>query len=679
MCRRFGQLLAFVIGIALMSCDENDATIASTPAARVVSMDYASVRFYDAPFPGEHLRGEDGHIDLSRAPSPSRISFVTQIHEALREFDGFGTSSPIHFHLDGEIERAALPDAFSSLDPNAPILLIDVDPDSIERGSLHSFATYFRSDAGPYGDTFFLTLVPTQGLPLKPNTRYAAIVTTDLRGADGFPLEPSSAMISLLEGRVPEGMNDPTHAAFMNALTQLEDTLDLHRIAGMTVFRTGDPHATLRRAVEATEGREVPSPAVPPSPSEQFESYCVFEGSIRMPVFQEGTPPYSSEGGQWRLDTTGAPLLTREEEARIVFTIPRQAMPTSGFPTVMFVRTGAGGDRPLVDRGARNAMGEAMGAGMGPALEFARAGFAGVSVEGPHGGSRNVSGGDEQFLVFNIQNPIALRDNLRQSALELVLLARALDEMTIDAASCPGFSAPSGDDVVRFDTHHLAIMGHSMGASIAPLAAAFEPRLRALVLSGAGGSWIENILHKERPLRTRVLAEALLRYSSRGHRLDADDPVLGLLQWAGESADAQIYGPTLVGSHHVLMFQGIVDHYILPPIANALSLSLSLDLAGPALDTNLFEYTPLADLLPLRRRDVIALPAAGNVISMDGASITAVVTQHPEDGIEDGHETVFQTEAPKAQYRCFLRTFARDQVPVVPDPNASSHDCSFER
>jgi pimeloyl-ACP methyl ester carboxylesterase len=434
----------------------------------------------------------------------------------------------------------------------------------------------------------------------------------------------------------------------------------------MTVFRTGDPHAILRRAVEATEGRDAPSPAAPPIPSEQFESYCVFEGSVRMPVFQEGTPPYSNEGGQWRLDADGAPLLIREEEARIVFTIPRQTMPANGFPTVMFVRTGAGGDRPLVDRGAHNAMGETIANGTGPALEFARAGFAGVSVEGPHGGSRNISGGDEQFLVFNIQNPIALRDNLRQSALELVLLARALDEMTIDASSCPGFSAPSGDLAARFDTSHLAIMGHSMGASIAPLAAAFEPRLRALILSGAGGSWIENILHKERPFRTRELAEALLRYSGRGYRLGADDPVLGLLQWAGEPADAQIYGPLLVGSRHVLMFQGIVDHYILPPIANALSLSLSLDLAGPALDTSLLEYTPIADLLSLRSRSAITLPAAGNIMNPSGALVTAVVAQHPEDGIEDGHETVFQTEAPKTQYRCFLQTFARDQIPVVP-------------
>ena len=38
---------------------------------------------------------------------------------------------------------------------------------------------------------------------------------------------------------------------------------------------------------------------------------------------------------------------------------------------------------------------------------------------------------------------------------------------------------------------------------------------------------------------------------------------------------------------HVLMMQGIVDHYILPPIANSISLSLGLDQAGEALDAKI--------------------------------------------------------------------------------------------
>ncbi len=62
----------------------------------------------------------------------------------------------------------------------------------------------------------------------------------------------------------------------------------------------------------------------------------------------------------------------------------------------------------------------------------------------------------------------------------------------------------------------------------------------------------------------------------------------------------------------------------------------------------------------------IALPTGGN-----RGDSTRVVVQHPEDGIEDGHEVVFQTEAPKRQYRCLLASLAdpTEALPIVPDPD----------
>ena len=111
---------------------------------------------------------------------------------------------------------------------------------------------------------------------------------------------------------------------------------------------------------------------------------------------------------------------------------------------------------------------------------------------------------------------------------------------------------------------------------------------------------------------------------------------------------------------HVLMMQGIVDHYILPRIANTLSLSMGLDGAGDERDSDAPgmppDQVPLGDLLAWTSRSWLTLPVQGNVKAGD-TSVTAVVTQHLADGIEDGHEVVFQTEPPKAQYRCFLKTW----------------------
>lgn len=59
-------------------------------------------------------------------------------------------------------------------------------------------------------------------------------------------------------------------------------------------------------------------------------------------------------------------------------------------------------------------------------------------------------------------------------------------------------------------------------------------------------------------------------------------------------------------------------------------------------------------------------PASGNVSTASGP-VTAVVVQHPGDGIEDGHEVVFRTAAPKHQYLCFLQGLAAGKVSVPPD------------
>jgi pimeloyl-ACP methyl ester carboxylesterase len=307
-------------------------------------------------------------------------------------------------------------------------------------------------------------------------------------------------------------------------------------------------------------------------------------------------------------------------------------------------------------------------------MQFARAGFAGVSVDGPLGGLRNLEGWDEQFAIFNINNPPSLRDSIRQSALELALLAHTLPALSIDASACPGLSTSAGDGLVTLDTTSLALMGHSMGATIAPLTAAIEPAYRALILSGAGASWIENILYKLNPLDVRPLAEVLLGYTDR--TLEAHDPALALLQWAGEPADPQVYARAIVAEprvgapRHVLMFQGILDTYIPPPIANALSLALEVDLGGPALDETLAQYAPLGPALDLAGAARVALPASGN--RGDGA-VTAFVVQHLEDGIEDGHEVVFQRAEPQRQYRCFLASLAQG-VPRVVAAEAAACD-----
>lgn len=666
--------LLVVVEMALASsCIEASPSAAPTP-----QMLFADEDPFAAPFPSEHLRGADGTIDLSAFPV-RRTTIVAQIHEALSGAEGFGTTSAVHLTFSEPVDARALPLGAPMEGADAPVQLIDVDPsDETHRGERASIRLFYQDDAGPFGSENVLSALPVQGMPLRPGTLYALVVRRGLVTLGGVPFEPAPAVTALGRGLAPEGLEGDALEAYRTAYAALDDVgVAPAEVLALTVFRTQDPVDTLRRAVETTSHPLVPSEAF--SADETFDDYCVFHTTVRMPVYQAGDPPYTSDGGAWTWNDAGRLVLDHEEDANLVVTLPRRAMPRGGFPLTVLIRTGAGGERPLVDRGPRAVPhGEAIVPGRGPAQDLARVGWAGLSVDGPHGGLRNVTGADEQFLVFNIQNPRALRDNLRQSALELVLLARSLGSLRIDASACPGLEEPEA----RFDTEHVALFGHSMGASIAPLAAAFETTYDGLILSGAGASWLENVLHKQSPIATRPLAESLLGYPRAGVSLGEADPVLNLLQWAGEEADAAVYAPLLLrgaepgAARHVLMFQGIVDTYIPPQVANALTIALGIDLAGPALDredVRLAGVESVLDVLPLRGRSDVSYPVRENVDAA-GQRVTAVVAQHPDDGIEDGHETFWQTEPPRSQLRCFLRTLDEGS-PVVADARALPPGC----
>jgi len=614
---------------------------------------------FDAPFPSDDLAA-GGAIDVSAFPNPKNVTLIEQARALIGDTTGFGATSGVHFQISEAIDPAGLPDLAGSVATGATVFLIGVDPASPDYGTRYPVQVTFEADRGVYGPPNMLVASPLQGVPLRPGAAYAAVVTTALTTAGGQPLDPAP---------------DDAFTRFPDAAAALAELgVDRASIAGLAVFHTGDPAADLATVRAAALARPLPVPGTF-TRTDLFDDFCVYHTTIEMPDWQSGTPPFDGGGGTWQFDAQHQPIFQRTETANLVVTIPRAAVPATGYPLVVFVRKGGGGDRPLVDRG-QQAMtgGAALEPGEGPARYFARAGFAGLQVDGPIGGLRNTTGGDEQFLTFNINNLGAMRDNIRESAVELDVIAHVAVGLHLDASDCPpAGTTDAGPADVTFDDAHVALMGHSMGAWIAPLAAADEPLFGALILSGAGGSWIENIMWKQHPTPVYPVVSALIREID----LRADDPVLSLAQWGLEPADPAIYGRAIVaappaagGPRQVLMEQGIVDNYILPNIANATSLSIGLDLAGTEHDTEadprLAEQLALGPLLPLVGRQAVALPAAGNVHVSSGP-VTAVVVQHLEDGVEDGHEVVFQLDGPKHQYQCFLASWLAGAASVPVD------------
>jgi hypothetical protein len=663
-----------------------DAQACTPSTCTEVLMDFTGgSTFFDSPFPSDARLTSAGLPDLSGFPNNPPVALATSVLALAQNGPrAFGTTSSIYFRFTSAVSSesaATLYDPHPSLSSDATVFIIDVDPGSPALGKRSAARGLFLANAGPFGASNLFAVLPYQGVPLLPATRYAAVILTTLLDSHGRPLGVAPAMALLAQGEKPEGMSAAAFSEYQDGLTALKQaSVDVSTIAGMTVFTTDTPTADYEKVKNAMLALPVPQISGPWVPYEVFPSYCVYQSTIPMPEYQGGVAPYSTAGGGWVFDSSGNPVLQGYQQANIVVTIPRTTMPTAGYPLTVMSRTGAGGNRPLVDRGTQATNGgPPIVAGSGPAMYYAAAGFAGMSIDGPLGGLRNPTDPDtannEDYTVFNVANPVALRDNVRQSAAELSLAASIASSLTLNVTACPGANTPEGGPA-RFDAGTLAIMSHSMGSTISPLTLAFEPRYRAAILSGAGGSWIENIVYKLDPLPLQPILSDLLGISpGSGYTLGEGDPLVNMFQWAAESADAPVYDsrtihhPVDAPAHNVLKVQGIIDHYILPPICNATTLSLGLDLAGPELDSTtpgLASYTPLDAVIDLSGRKLITLPAAGNVTTVDGGLVTAIVTQHPSDGIEDGHEVIFQTDPPKHEYMCFLLSLAAGQTPLIP-------------
>ncbi len=670
---RLSRSLAAALVVAMAACSSGTAS----PEAPQVSvrMSFLRAGFYDAPFPSDDLRAADGTVRLDAFPNPDGNAMMKQAVAMAARSRGFATSGGIYFQLSSSLGSARLPTLAESVLPGSSVFLVAIDPAAPDYRKRYPIRVSFDEDGGPYGAPNLLSLVPLQGVPLRPGERYAAVVTTALVPA------VSKEMKALAGGSAP-GTSAEVLGEYTSAISEVGKAgTPVEAIAGITVFTTGAPIDELGVLTKAIHALPVPVPEKPFQADEVFDDFCVYSTTVKMPDFQHGTPPYSNppDGGGWKFDESGRPVLGAYHEARLVVTIPRAPAPAAGYPLVVFIQTGAGGLRALVDRGRQGVTGgPPLAPGTGPARGFAKVGFAGLQVELPLEGLRNPSTINEDFAIFNVANPVALRDNIRESALELTLTPDLAAALTIDASACPGAGGSA-----RFDTSKLALFGHSMGAWIAPLAAAFEPRFGALILSGAGGSWIDNVIDKTQPVAVRPLIEILLGYRKYERTLGANDVALTLFQWAAEPADPMVYGHRLVRDaavrpRNVLMVQGIVDHYIMPSIANATSLPLGLDLAGDALDEKSKELADapwIRTMLPYVGRAQIALPASGNAAASDGSKATAVLVQHPADGIEDGHEVLFQTEAPKHQYRCFLASWLATGTPKVPVAGAEDAAC----
>ncbi len=588
--------------------------------------------FYALPFPSDLRLRADGTVDLDGHSRDGNQLLDEWLDLFSTKTRGFGTNSAVYFRFSGAIDEASLPaDPAATATDAASVYLVDVDPDSPERGSRIPLRLRFEREAGRGIGANWLALLPYPGFPLRPATTYAAVVTRRVTSGNE-PVGSSDDFERVRSGAAAAEL----YAPLVTWLAEAGGD-ELDDVASATVFTTQDPvslmgklRAVVRRP--CTAGQTFP--ACVPAPVARdvrrtgtTAELDIFEGTYDTPLFQNGEIPYSTEGGEILVDSAGEPIPQRMTALRFALTIPNGTMPAGGWPIVVYAH-GTGGDyRSFIDDKT--------------AARMAAQGLAVISIDQVLHGPRDPSNGSVELSFFNFFNPVAARDNVRQGAADDFQLVRLAETMTV----------AEGAETHRFDPERISFMGHSQGGLTGPPFLAYEPNVKGAVLSGAGGLIYIALLYKTNPPTPSI--PGVVSLFIRDEPLDEFNPFLSLVQMFIEPADPMNYArllvrepPPGVPAKDIFQSEGLVDTYA--PILGIEAFGVAMGLSPVA---------PVMQDVPgfaLRGRPVLTAPVSANM-----GERTGVFLQYTAPSNSDGHFVIFRVAAAQRQHAAFLGSLAR--------------------
>ncbi len=636
--------------------------------------------FYDAPYPSDLRLTKDGAPDLGNIPAPDTVAAVVAgLRTIAAQRKGFPVISVGYFKFDAPVSAhdigTTIPASFDS-----PVVLVDVDPKSPTRGSLiPTVASSLLADGYLPDDVLAVAAKP--GFVLHPSRTYAYVIFKDLEDAAGKPLGASKEVTALAKGEAPGGdRSDELKALYAPLAQTLKDKgVDPSRVAAATVFTTGDvvnDMASLSDQVLAKTSVTIDGLQVNPNDG-THPGYCELTGTVSFPQYQQGMPPFDTEG-LFDIGADGLPKVQRMETANVVLTIPQnQAIPAAGLPLVVYFH-GSGGlpgeatDASKITTTDPNDEGPP---GEGPASFVAPHGFAMLASSLPFANDRYPSDDEQSYLNFS--NLAAFRDTFRQGILEqrmFLAAARTLQVPASALAACPGVMIPNGATSIGFDPGSLFAMGQSMGGAYTNYLGATEPRIRAVVPTGAGGFWSFFVLETTVIQNAAGVIGVVL---ATPNPLSFAHPALHLLETAWEPVDPLAYVPRIaqypLDGHPVRPIYepvGKGDRYFSTEVYDAMSLGYGNREAGDAVWPTMQDGMTLAG-----RGGLSSYPVSNDVTSESGEPYTGVVVQYEGDGIADPHAIYRQLDAVKYQYGCFLESMLRTGTAVVPAPAALGTPC----
>ena len=632
--------------------------------------------FWDQPFPSDLRLTSTGAPDMTGFYVKAPGSIGDQVRESIAYRRGWAQMPIAWFRFDGALADRVETDAIAAA-IDAPFLLVDVDASSAERGMLFPVvAKTLVPDS--FAPAHLLALAPHPGIVLREHTRYAFVVRAAANDAAGAPLHPASVIAARAAGKTPAGANGAALAALDASLWETLDTIGVARtgVVNATVFTTGDvvgDLASLSTGLIAKHPAAISNPRLDPDDG-AHPDFCEVKIDLSLPQFVTGTEPWNTEG-RFVLGTDGLPVKQGDRVVPAVLTIPRAAMPATGFPLLLYLHGTAGVHDEVVDASKSTVTGVDGPKGEGPAMWYAREGVAAAGSALPVSPDRVPGAGELTYLNFaNLGNFTFL---FRQGVIEQRMYLGALLGYHLPTAvlsSCAGVTLPGGATDVFFDPDRVFVGGQSQGGMYTNFIGAVDPRPKGFIPTGAGGLWNLMIVTSSQFADQLPLIGNLL---GTNETLTFLHPSLGSFALAWETSEPVVFAPHLgrrplpgYPVRPVYEPVGRGDRYFGAPIYDAISTAYGNKEAGDVL------WDSMQSSLALEGLDgIVPYPVSNDVISETGVPYTGVVVQYDGDGIVNAHAIYRQRDEVIFQYRCFLRSLIDTGTAVVPAPAPLGSAC----
>lgn len=619
---RAASFALVVVSLALSACELPPEPVAVT--MRVP--DGARQAFLDTPWPSDLLRRPEGGIDLMAFPNPQGVQTLEEYLELFQSAPGYASSGALYFHVEGGVDPASLPDdPAASMAEGASMFLVELAAPARRIPIEHRLY--------PDGTAFLppgsVAVLPMLGAIVRGPS--ALVVTREAKHTSGAPLGPSEHMRALLTCEPVGVAREPDCRPYQQLLADLALTVD--DVALVQLFTPYEATGELQAAFDWL-AEQAPPAVKDLRKGAEHNLFTVYEGVVSLAQFQAGTPPYRTldgRSGGFVVGDDGVPAVQRYEDVAFVLTVPKDTPPVDGWPVVVYGH-GTGGDLYS-------------GVGNGPSYEahqLAKASCAMLATSEPlHRGRAGFAPGSEEIDTFNFLNPVAGRDNWRQSALEKAQLVHAVENLAL-SADVTGFKP------VYFDAERVSYFGHSQGGIVGSLFVGVEHRILGAFLSGAGAGFAPSLIEKTEPVSLEQVIRTLLSLPD-DEAVDRFHPVPNLLQVWIEPSEPLNYGrlwrerrarPT----PHLVATSGLLDPYTPKSTHFGLAGAFGLPIVEPV-----SERVPVVELLGIGTADG---PAIGNLRDGQGRPLTAGMLQYPNDG----HFAVFSNPDAQEAYRLFFAT-----------------------